>query len=752
VLVDTELQQSELLPDWPGPGPVDLELHDLPHSSSTLEWWYVNGHLTDDLGREFGFFASFFRTAVARDSATGEYVYAHALTWALVDCQGKRYLAESLLDKDAPSIVRERLDQGKGAGDDLLRRAFREMADRDRIPGPDTLMTEAALVSPLRFELDYQGRRFEKLGPDRYRLSLASADGGFGCRLDLELTKPAVRHGAQGLVQGAFGGGMFYYFVPRCRLTGAVTVDHHSRPLAEGWGWYDHEFGLGGEFAPDQEETPEPLSWNWLGAQLDDGSDLSVYCLYSNDGQELIGRHALLVDPRGNHEYQEDVSFEPDGEWTSSKTFVRYPTRYHVRVPAWDLALDVQPVMDHQEFVTHISRPAFWEGRVQVEGERRGSPVGGRGFIERTGFETVETMDAFLSAVGRETRHSVQAMLPLVLDHAAAIDVVASADRAEYLQDVDLSQLSEALIQPIRTIVDRAGKAWRSYITLACCDAVGGNSQPILSWLAVPELIHVGSLIVDDVEDSSTLRRGGPSAHLLYGQPLAINAGSICYFLPETLLRTRDLSDGDRVRIYQLYFDSMRAAHCGQALDLLGCQHRLAEVVESGRGEDLERHVRAVYRLKSAAPASALGRVGAIVGGGTLEQVDGLGKYLDRLGVGFQIVDDVLNLRGFENDLKSVGEDISEAKVTMPVAKAMSRLSLNGRRELWQRLTARSTDPDSIGSAIRLIGDCGALTASEEEAQDLVETGWAELEPLLPDTHVKAKMRAFGWYLLDRHY
>ena len=752
MLVEFELQQAGALVDWPGAGPIDLAVHDLPHRSSTLEWWYLNGHVEADDGRDYGFFASFFRTAVGKDADSGEYVYAHALTWALVDGSGQRYLAESLVDKEAPRIVRETLDQGRGVTDDLLRRAIREMAARERVPGPDTLMALPAVVNPVELELDFDGRRFEKLGPERYRLTLRSAGGEFGCSLEFELAKPVLRHGADGQVQGAFGGGMFYYFVPRCRLTGSILLDDQSQPVRSGWGWYDHEFGRGGSYAPDVEEEPEPVSWNWLGAHLDDGSDLSIYCLYRADGRELIGRHALLIDPSGAHRYQEEVDFEPDGEWTSSRTFVRYPTGWSIDVPAWGVSLRATPVMANQELVTCISRPAFWEGQVRVAGQVEGRPAAGAGFIERTGFETVETMDAFLSAVGRETRRAVHRLLPLVLDESSATDVIASAGNRDYVQDVDLGQLSEAVVQPIRTIVDRAGKAWRSYIALACCEAVGGDSQPFLNWLAMPELIHVGSLIVDDVEDASTIRRGGPAAHLLYGQALAINAGSICYFLPETLLRPTNVPAEARLRIYELYFDTMRAAHSGQALDLVGCADKLALAVETGDGLPLERHLRAVYRLKSAAPASGLGRVGAIVGGGSAEQVAALGRYLDRLGVGFQIVDDVLNLRGFENDLKSVGEDISGGKVTMPVAKAMSRLSAAGRRELSRLLSDRATERELIAAAVRLIEDCGAMDACVQEAEALVETGWADLAPLLPDTHVKAKMRAFGWYLLERHY
>ena len=62
--------------DWPGPGPIDLDVHDLPHASSTLEWWYQNGHITTTDGRHLSFFAAFFRQAKSKDKTTGAHEYA----------------------------------------------------------------------------------------------------------------------------------------------------------------------------------------------------------------------------------------------------------------------------------------------------------------------------------------------------------------------------------------------------------------------------------------------------------------------------------------------------------------------------------------------------------------------------------------------------------------------------------------------------------------------------------------------------
>ena len=198
---------------------------------------------------------------------------------------------------------------------------------------------------------------------------------------------------------------------------------------------------------------------------------------------------------------------------------------------------------------------------MNVRGRLHGAPVHGKGFVERSGFERTDTIAHFFAAVGKETRRSVRRLLPLDLDASTAATIVSGVDRTASVHDLDLDRLSSALIAPIRAIVDRGGKAWRSYVALACCDVVGGDSQPYLGWLAMPELMHVGSLIVDDVEDRSIVRRGGPAAHTLFGEPLAINAGTLCYFLPQIFLAQSNLPPAQQVRIYEQYFAAARAAH-----------------------------------------------------------------------------------------------------------------------------------------------------------------------------------------------
>jgi geranylgeranyl pyrophosphate synthase len=140
------------------------------------------------------------------------------------------------------------------------------------------------------------------------------------------------------------------------------------------------------------------------------------------------------------------------------------------------------------------------------------------------------------------------------------------------------------------------------------------------------------------------------------------------------------------------------------------------------------------------------------LGGGTEEQSEAVGELFESYGLAFQIIDDVLNLRGFQEDRKNRGEDITRGKITAPVAKAMGRLSLPDRRKLWSIINSKPVDQGRIQDAIDLIDRCGALQACSDEAHELVESTWKTVSPLLPDSHFKVRMRSFGWFVLDRHY
>jgi geranylgeranyl pyrophosphate synthase len=144
--------------------------------------------------------------------------------------------------------------------------------------------------------------------------------------------------------------------------------------------------------------------------------------------------------------------------------------------------------------------------------------------------------------------------------------------------------------------------------------------------------------------------------------------------------------------------------------------------------------------------------MGAVAGGGSDEQIAAVGEFFEAVGLAFQIVDDVLNLTGFKGNLKQRGEDISNGTVTLPIAFAMSRLPRDKREWLWETLQSKPSDVETVASAIELVQACGAIAACSDLARELVESGWRKAEALLDPSLQRVMLRAFGWYVLERHY
>ncbi len=737
--------------DWPGPGPIDLQKHDGPHASSTTEWWYFNGHFETLAGRKLSLFASFFRIVKGQDPVTKKLQYAHSVTWALTDASAGEYWSESRIDKDSPRLGLQKLDRGEGTQDPRMRRAIRELLERGQVPYPDQVFQGDVYVDTQRLDLDFDGQRFWKDESGAYHLFLRHAHLTLGAELVIRPEKGPVRHGQDGVVKGVSGEDMFYYFLPRCQVTGTLLLPGGAEGVSQGSGWYDHEFGLH-QGITDEKKKGQDIGWNWVGLQLSDGRELSAYRMVDEDTGAVVGEGAILVDESGAGQRLQDVQLDGDAIWTSTRTFHDYPTHWRLQVPGAQIDLQLRAAVDDQEFITVISKPAFWEGRCTVEGVVGGKTVSGLGYIERSGQGNISNLDGFFGAVGRQVRKSVDAILPHQPTYEQTRDLVASKDREQNMRGVDIEQLARTMVKPVRTIVDRGGKSWRSYAALACCDVVGGDSRQYVQWLAMPELMHVGSLIVDDVQDKSDVRRGGPTVHKIFGDAIAINAGTACYFMGQKLLVGKEMSAAKKLRLYDLYFESLRAGHAGQALDLDGLDHMMPKAVAEGGGDWLEERVLAVHRLKTAAPAASLARMGALVGGGSEAQIDGVGRFFESVGLAFQIVDDVLNLRGFKGNLKDRGEDIRHGKITLPVAKGLARLGAEDRAWLWRVVQSHTDDQGLVEAVIAKLEECGAIQACEDQSREMIESAWQALDPLVEPSMPKVMLRAFGWYVLERHY
>jgi len=216
------------------------------------------------------------------------------------------------------------------------------------------------------------------------------------------------------------------------------------------------------------------------------------------------------------------------------------------------------------------------------------------------------------------------------------------------------------LIDPIKELIFRGGKRWRPLLMTLICETLGGGDASIpLS--PIVEFSHNASLIHDDIEDESDKRRGKPAIHKMFGVDTAINSASFLYFLASSCIEDSGIN---KEQIYKLWLECMRRLHLGQAMDINW--HRNISIVPS-----IEEYY-IMCRMKTGSLARLAVELGAMAAGAPPKTVEMLSEAADKMGVGFQILDDVKNLTtGIPG--KKRGDDVVEGKKGLPVLLYMHK-------------------------------------------------------------------------------
>ncbi len=218
--------------------------------------------------------------------------------------------------------------------------------------------------------------------------------------------------------------------------------------------------------------------------------------------------------------------------------------------------------------------------------------------------------------------------------------------------------------QAMRYSLFAGGKRLRPILALAAADAVGGRPVDVLPLACALELIHTYSLIHDDLPsmDNDDLRRGKPTSHKIFGEALAILAGDA--LLTEAfhlLTRPELMRDVPPARRMRAICHVARAAGStgmigGQVLDM------------AAQGKEIETHLlEYIHSHKTGALIAASVYAGAILGGGSARELKALNGYGEKLGLAFQVVDDLLDVQGEVKKLgKAVRKDKTRGKATYP--------------------------------------------------------------------------------------
>lgn len=221
----------------------------------------------------------------------------------------------------------------------------------------------------------------------------------------------------------------------------------------------------------------------------------------------------------------------------------------------------------------------------------------------------------------------------------------------------------ETIYEAMRYSLMAGGKRLRPILCLATCDLMDGTERQAMPTACALEMVHTMSLIHDDLPamDDDDYRRGKLTNHKVYGEDVAILAGDglLAYAFEYVATRTQDVASEKVLRVIGDLGNAVGAA------GLVGGQ--IVDLASEGQPDvDLET-LNYIHTHKTGALLRVSVTSGAVLAGAEDDQIDVLSQYANRIGLAFQIVDDVLDITATSEELgKSAGKDVAAQKATYP--------------------------------------------------------------------------------------
>lgn len=310
--------------------------------------------------------------------------------------------------------------------------------------------------------------------------------------------------------------------------------------------------------------------------------------------------------------------------------------------------------------------------------------------------------------------------------------------------------LTQTISEPLWNFLDRGGKRWRPLLFLLLLEALGGDVRKAKDFLIIPELIHNGTLIEDDIQDSSELRRGKRCLHHLFGEDVALNAANLAYFLPLKIFWKKHKTFPPEVfqKAYEVYIQEMINVSVGQAIDI-GWHKDLA----------LPRSEQEYYemtRQKTGAMVRLAVQLAGIFAGVKDEIRENLAKIFEKMAVAFQIQDDILDieLSGKKRAKfgKSFGNDIKEGKKTLMVLYALKKATQLDKKRLLKILQKHTANPTEAQEAIDILKKYKTIEYAREKAENLIREAKAETSSLVKRHKNWQKIQSLMEFLISRTY
>ncbi len=284
-------------------------------------------------------------------------------------------------------------------------------------------------------------------------------------------------------------------------------------------------------------------------------------------------------------------------------------------------------------------------------------------------------------------------------------------------------------------IINSGGKRLRPALVILSAGAFGYPGKFHYHLAAVVEFIHTATLLHDDVVDESELRRNKETANALFGNAASVLVGDFLYSRAFQMM-----VEVNNMRVMQVLADATNTIAEGEVLQLLNC--RDPHVTE-------ENYLQ-VIRYKTAKLFEAASRLGAILGNATPEEEEAMAIYGMHLGTAFQLIDDMLDYSGNNQDTgKNLGDDLAEGKPTLPLIYAM-RVGTTEQANIIRK-AIEDGGKDGFQPVLNVIRQTTALDYAKQCAEAEIATATAAIASL-PDSENKECLLQLARFAVTRNH
>lgn len=285
-------------------------------------------------------------------------------------------------------------------------------------------------------------------------------------------------------------------------------------------------------------------------------------------------------------------------------------------------------------------------------------------------------------------------------------------------------------------LIESGGKRFRPTVHILSARASGYEGERMYTIASTLEFIHTATLLHDDVVDYAELRRGQPSANVLWGNEATVLVGD--FLLARSFFAL--VNDGD-IDVLRCISNATTKMAEGEILQLL----------KTGNPDTTMEDYLEIVKCKTAVLISAAAETGAILGGKDLEVRNRMREYGMKIGIAFQITDDTLDYIIEDKTLgKTQGQDFFDGKVTMPFIYALEKAKGDEKEVLKEMLLKDEKTLDDFKVVYKILEDKKAFDFAFSEAKRYVEEAKKDIEFL--GSPYKDYLEKIADYILERKY